>query len=165
MQQWSPFWRWLAAGVLAALTIAWLAQTESRGRDGSFEVRPQRAIVQHIGVMPGRPTDCAVANGASTMVMVATGNGSAAQQVCVTTPGMTVRVNGAGNVAVNGSATTPAQNPAMTAAMLRERGQLQRQEAELQAQQAQLNARTVAQQAQLTARMAALRARLSSLGH
>lgn len=173
MHQWSPFWRWLAAGVLAAMTIAWLAQTAAHSREGTFGAHQQRVSVQPVRAGVGGPAGCATSDG--TAVVVAARNANAAQQVCVSAPGMSVSVNGAGNVAINGSAMTPAQYPAMAVAMQRERGQLQRQEAELQATQAQLNAQTAAQQAhmnaeaaaqqaQLNARMAALQARLNSLG-
>jgi hypothetical protein len=151
MQQWSPFWRWLAVGVLAAMTIAWVAQSHSGGRE-------TRAVPSHAAqrVQKGPGTigaSAACASGTGATVVVAGRDGKPSQQVCVNVPGAMVSVNGDGAVAINTGGATVNPDPQVTAALQRERGQLQQQEAQLQQQQAQLSAR-----------MAALQARLNSLG-
>jgi len=59
MQQWSPFWRWLATGVLAAMTLAWVAQSHT----GSGE---PRFAAGHAGwrmqMMPGMMRTAGAAN-------------------------------------------------------------------------------------------------------
>lgn len=150
MQQWSPFWRWLAAGVLAVMTIAWVARAHDGGRGirgGPSHVAPW---MQHGPAAIGSSSTCA--NGTGATMIVASRDGQPAQQVCINVPGATVSVGGDGNVAVNGSGAVN-QDPRVTAALQRQRAQLQQQEGQLQQQQAQLSAR-----------MAALQARLTSLG-
>jgi hypothetical protein len=151
MQQWSPFWRWLAAGVLVAMTVAWVAQTHVGGREPGFAPSHEGWRMQK---MPGMmSTAGACTNGTGTAIAVAGRSGKPAQQLCVNVPGATVSVSGDGNLKVNGSTITGSGSPALSAALQRQRTQLQRQEAELQAQQAQLSAR-----------IAALQARSNSLG-
>jgi hypothetical protein len=151
MQQWSPFWRWLAVGVLAAMTIAWVAQSHAGGRE-------TRAVPSHAAQRmqkgPGTigiSTNCE--NGTGATVVVAGRDGQPSQQICVNVPGATVSVNGDGAVAVSAGGATVNPDPRVTAALQKQRAQLQQQEAQLQQQQAQLSAR-----------MAALQARLNSLG-
>lgn len=151
MQPWSPFWRWLAVGVLAAMTIAWVAQSHSGGRETAFPASHDSRWIQKGPGTVGISNDCS--NGKGAAVGVTGSDGKAAQHVCVNVPGATVNVAGDGSVAVTGSAVTVSPDPKVAATLQRERDQLQRQEAELQKQQAQLSAR-----------MAALQARLNSLG-
>jgi hypothetical protein len=145
MHQWSPFWRWLAVGVLAAMTITWVAQTHARGHESGFGASHESRRVQNVSATPGKGSACT--NGQGMSVMVAGRDSATAQQVCVNVPGATVDITG------DGSSVAVSPDPRVTAALQRQRDQLQRQEAELQQQQAQLSAR-----------MAALQARLNSLG-
>jgi Tfp pilus assembly protein FimV len=151
MQQWSPFWRWLAVGVLAAMTIAWVAQSHSGGRE-------TRAVPSHAAQRaqkgPGTiGTSAACANGMGATVVVAGRDGQPSQQVCVNVPSATVSVNGDGAVAVSAGGVAVNPDPRATAALQKQRAELQQQEAKLQQQQTQLNAQ-----------LAALQARLNSLG-
>jgi hypothetical protein len=151
MQQWSPFWRWLAVGVLAAMTIVWVAQSHAGGRETGAV--PSHAVqrVQKGPVTIGSSAACA--NGTGATVVVAGRDGKPSQQVCVNVPGATVSVDGDGAVAVNGGGVAVGPDPRVAAALQKERAQLQQQEAKLQRQQAQVNAQ-----------LAALQARLNSLG-
>lgn len=150
MQQWSPFWRWLAVGVLAAMTIVWVAQSHTGGRETG--VTPSHAA-QRVQKGPGLIGNSACANGTGDTVIVAGRDGRTSQQVCVSVPGAMVSVNGDGSVAVINGSTAVIPDPRVTAALQKERAQLQQQEAQLEQQQAQLSAR-----------MTALQARLNSLG-
>ena len=64
MQQWTPFWRWLATGVLAAMTIAWLAQVHPNGREAHFtaHARPSSSMMQGMAGMMGSGATVAVAS-------------------------------------------------------------------------------------------------------
>lgn len=50
MLQWSPFWRWLATGVLVAMTIAWVAQSHAGSRGPRFDPSHEGWRMQ---MMPG----------------------------------------------------------------------------------------------------------------
>ena len=142
MLQWSPFWRWLATGVLAAMTIAWLAQGHTGHRDARFATGHEG---WRMHMMPGMvSTAGACAAGASTTIVMPGRAGNPAQAVCVTSDG---------KVTVNGSPVAGGATPALSPALQRQRTQLQRQESELQQQRAQLGAH-----------VAAIQARLNSLG-
>ena len=161
MLLWSPFWRWLAAGVLAAMTIAWVAQTHAGGRETGFNGHAEQRMQRGPGMM-GAGNACNTGQG--TSVVMAGRDGTMMKQVCVSVPGATVSVNGDGSVAVNSSSMAVSADPKAAMALQVQRAQLQRQEAQMQEQQAQLSAQMQKQQAQLSARMAAVQARLNSLG-
>jgi hypothetical protein len=65
MLEWSPFWRWLATGVLAAMTVAWVAQGHPGSREPRFATSHEGWRMQ---MMPGMMSTAGAAK------VTATGN-------------------------------------------------------------------------------------------
>ncbi|HEY8742254.1 MAG TPA: hypothetical protein VIU62_04100 [Chloroflexota bacterium] len=53
MQPWSPFWRWLATGVLAVTTIVWVAHSQGSAREAQFAVHRSGSMMHGMPGMTG----------------------------------------------------------------------------------------------------------------